>query len=125
MPFYNNLPPNSQIADSANSTLKVFDAYTTAPLDIDSATYDAMTGFFASRGFAQDSAKSMAYIVIKQAILDGYQPFELVNNLKDLSSIELTTLITEIVNFNRYKTSSLGTATPFAAPYEIKRNILA
>jgi hypothetical protein len=96
-----------------------------APLDIDSATYDAMTGFFASRGFSQDSAKSMAYIVIKQAILDGYKPFELVNNLKELNSIELTTLITEIVNFNRYKTSSLGIAAPFAPPYEIKRNILA
>jgi hypothetical protein len=123
--FYNNLPQPSQVQDSSISTLKVFDAYTTAPLNIDASTFDAMVGFFGSRGFGQDSAKSMAYIIIKQAIIDSYNPFELLGTLKGLDSVELSSLITEILNYNRYKTSSLGTASPFAPTAEIARNIIA
>jgi hypothetical protein len=123
--YYNNLPPPAQSTDSAAATLKVFDAYTTAPLNIDATTYDAMSGFFTSRGFGEDAAKSMAYIIIKQAIIDRYNPFELLETLKGLNDIEISGLITEILNYNRYKTSSLGTASPFTPAEEVARNILA
>lgn len=123
--YYNNLPAQVQSSDNATATLQAFDAYTTAPINIDSATFDAMTGFFESRGFGEDSAKSMAYIVIKQAILDKYNPFELIETLKGLNQLELSGLITEILNYNRYKTSSLGTASPFTPTEEVARNIVA
>jgi hypothetical protein len=125
MTYYNNLPPNTQSTDSAIGTLKVFDAYTKTPLNIDAATFDAMVGFFNSRGFGDDSAKSMAYIIIKQAILDNYKPFELIDTLKGLDDIEISNLITEILNYNRYKTSSLGTASAFTPIKLVSRNILA
>ena len=67
MTFYNNLPQEIT-TDSSGETIQIFDAYTTAPFNIDANTFDAMTGFFQSRGFGSDSAKSMAYIIIKQAI---------------------------------------------------------
>lgn len=123
--YYNNLPQESVSSDAATATLQAFDAYSTAPLSIDSATFDAMTGFFASRGFGEDGARSMAYVIIKQAILDKYNPFELLETLRGLNDIELSGLITEILNYNRYKTSSLGTATPFEPSAEIARNIVA
>ena len=123
--YYNNLPQPQKSTDSSQATLKVFDAYTTAPLDIDATTYDAMTGYFESRGFGEDAARSMAYIIIKQAILDKYNPFELIETLKGLTEIEISALITEILNYNRYKTSSLGTATPFTTSEEVARNIVA
>jgi hypothetical protein len=122
--YYNNIPQPSKVQDSSQETLKVFDAYTTAPLNVDSATFDAMTGFFASRGFGEDSASSMAYIIIKQAILDKYKPFQLLETLKGLNDIEISALITEILNYNRFKTSSLGTASPFQPVDEIARNIV-
>jgi hypothetical protein len=122
--YYNNLPQPSQVADSSQETLKVFDAYTTAPLNVDSATFDAMTGFFASRGFGEDSARSMSYIIIKQAILDNFKPFQLIETLKGLSDVEISGLITEILNYNRFKTSSLGVASPFSPAEEVARNIV-
>jgi len=125
MTFYNNLPQPTKSSDSSIKTLKVFDAYTTAPLNIDGATFDAMTGFFGSRGFGDDAAKSMAYIIIKQAILDKFNPFELIETLKGLTDIEISSLITEILNYNRFKTSSLGTASPFTPAAEVARNIIA
>jgi hypothetical protein len=125
MTYYNNLPQSQVAADSGQQTLKVFDAYTTAPLNIDATTYDAMTGFFTSRNFGEDAARSMAYIIIKQAILDNYKPFQLIENLKGLSDIEISSLITEILNYNRFKTSSLGVASPFAPSEDVLRNIVA
>ena len=124
MTFYNNLPQPTN-NNSAASTLKVFDAYTSAPLNVDATTYDAMASFFTSRGFGDDSAKSMAYVIIKQAIIDKYNPFTLLETLKGLNTVELSDLITEILNYNRFKTSSLGTASPFAPAQEVARNIVA
>jgi len=125
MTYYNNLPQSQAPADSSQQTLKVFDAYTTAPLNIDATTYDAMTGFFTSRGFGEDAARSMAYIIIKQAILDNYKPFQLIETLKGLTDVEISGLITEILNYNRFKTSSLGVASPFTPSEEVSRNIVA
>ena len=125
MTYYNNLPQPSQSTNSAASTLKFFDAYTTAPLNVDAATFDAMVGFFGGRGFGDDAAKSMAYIIIKQAILDKYNPFQLIDTLKGLSDVEISNLITQILNYNRYKTSSLGTASPFTPAEDVARNIVA
>lgn len=124
MNYYNNIPQPSQVQDSSQETLKVFDAYTTAPLNVDSATFDAMTGFFASRGFGEDSARSMSYVIIKQALIDNYKPFQLIETLKGLDDVQISALITEILNYNRFKTSSLGTASPFSPTEEIARNIV-
>lgn len=125
MTYYTNLPQPAAATDSSQATIKVFDAYTTAPLNIDASTYDAMIGFFTNRGFGFDSAQSMAYVIIKQAILDKYNPFELIETLKGLNDIEISSLITEILNYNRFKTSSLGIASPFAPAAEVARNIVA
>lgn len=123
--YYNNLPQPKSSTDSASLTLQVFDAYTTAPFNIDATTYDAMTGYFTTRGFSEDSARSMSYIIIKQAVLDGYNPFELIETMKGLTDVEISGLITEILNYNRFKTSSLGTASPFIPAEEVARNIVA
>ena len=123
--YYNNLPQPNQSADSSQGTLQVFDAYTTAPLNIDATTYDAMSSYFTTRGFGEDAARSMSYIIIKQALLDNYNPFDLIDTMKGLTDVEISSLITEILNYNRYKTSSLGTASPFTPAEEVARNIVA
>lgn len=123
--YYNNLPQPQEISDDSQSTIKVFDTYAQAPLNIDATTYDAMTGFFTTRGFGEEAARSMAYIIIKQAKLDGFNPFKLIETMKGLSDIQISDLITEILNYNRFKTSSLGTASPFTPVEEVARNIIA
>lgn len=125
MTYYTNLPPQRRANDDSAATIKVFDTYSVAPLNVDATTYDAMTGFFTNRGWGEDAAQSTAYIILKQALLDGYNPFELIETLKGLNDTEISSLINEIVNYNRYKTSSLGTASPFQPSEEVARNILA
>jgi len=123
--YYNNLPQPNQNQDSSQSTLQIFDTYNQKPVSIDAATYDAMTGFFTSRGFGKDSAQSMAYVILKQALIDKIKPFELISSLKGLDDLQLSNLITELLNYNRYKSSSLGTASPFTPAEEVARNIVA
>ena len=125
MTYYNNLPQQQASKDDSAATIKVFDTYSVSPLNVDATTYDAMTGFFTNRGWGEDAARSTAYIILKQALLDGYNPFELLETLKGLNDTEISSLINEIINYNRYKTSSLGTASPFQPSEEVIRNILA
>jgi hypothetical protein len=125
MTYYNNIPKTQPSPDSASATLQVFDTYSVAPLNVNASTYDAMVGFFTQRGFGEDSARSMSYVIIKQAVLDKINPFKLIENLKGLSNVEISDLITEVLNYNRYKTSSLGTASPFTPTQEVARNIIA
>ena len=121
---YTNLPQTANI-DSSQETLSVFDAYISSPVVIDSATYDAVSGFFGGRGFADVAAKNMAYVIIKQAKIDNLNPMQVIENLGTLQNVQLSNLITQILNFNRYKTSTIGTAVPFTTRANVARNILA
>lgn len=125
MTYYNNIPQPQPTPNSASATLQVFDTYGVAPLNIDATTYDAMVGFFTSRGFGNDSSESMSYVIIKQAILDNINPFTLIETLKGLDNVEISNIITEVLNYNRFKSSSLGVASPFSPTEEISRNIVA
>lgn len=123
--FYNNLPQSKKSQDSSQSTLKIFDNYTSQPITVEASTFDAMTGFFESRGFEEDAAQSTAYIIIKQAVVDKINPFELLDTLKGLDDVQISGLITELLNYNRYKSSSLGSASAFEPAEEVARNIIA
>ena len=124
MTYYNNLP-QEKITDSSQSTIQVFDAYRSAPLSIDGSVFDVMIGFFESRGFGSDSAKSISYIIIKQATIDKLNPIQILESLKGMDSVQISDLVMEILNYNRFKTSSLGVTLEFTALEEVSRNILA
>ena len=121
-PTYNNLPPKGI---PATAIVQAFDAYSSAPLEIDAGTFDAMRGFFTSRGFDKSAGESVAVTIIKQAKKDGYNPMQILDSLKGLDSIEISALVAEIMNYNRFKTSFLGYALSFSANQEIARNIQA
>lgn len=123
--FYNNLPQTKTLSDSSQKTLKLFDNYTNSPVTVDVGTYDAIVGFFTSRGFLEDAAESTTMVIIRQAKLDNINPFKLIDTLKGLDSVQLNNLIIELLNYNRYKSSSLGMASPFIPNVEIARNIIA
>jgi hypothetical protein len=125
MPTYYNNIPQEQITDSASSTLQVFDQYGKPTLALDAATVDAAVGFFTSRGFDTHSAQSITYIILRQARIDGYKPFQIIDTLQGLDNVQISALVTELLNYNRYKSSSLGMAQSFIPVDSVQRNILA
>jgi len=119
---YSNLPPDAKPTD--NSTLKAFGNYDTQPIELDTAVFNAMKGFFTNRGFGDVAAESITTTFIIQSKNDGYNPMQILDVLKGLKNIELSGLVAEVLNYNRYKSSSLGYAQKFIPNQEIQRNII-
>ena len=120
--LYTNLPPSPV---SNNSTVSAMDSYYVKPLGVDSSTYSMVTGFFQNRGFGVSAAETTSMAIIKQAQLDGYSPLDVLDSLKGLNDILLNSIVAEILNYNRFKTSFLGNATGFIPFPPVSRTILA
>lgn len=118
---YSNIP----VSTSQNSTVQAFDSLTSAPLELNASVLAAMTGYFSSRGFGDVAAESISITIIRQAKKDNYNPIQILDTLKGLDDVQLSGLVSEILNYNRFKTSSLGYAQKFQTNSEIQRNILA
>lgn len=119
--YYSNLPP---VKPSTDATVQAFDSYYSQPLELNASTLSAMTGFFESRGFDKTAAQSTAIILMKQAKKDGYNPMQVLDTLRGLESVEISALVAEIINYNRYKSSFLGYALEFTPNEAVSRNIL-
>lgn len=117
---YNNIP----FTQSSNQTVQAFDNYYSAPIELNASVVAAMTGYFTNRGFGEVSAESIAVTIIKQAKKDNYNPMQILDTLKGLNDVELSGLVSEILNYNRFKSSSLGYAQTFQTNPEIARNII-
>ena len=120
---YNNIPKTSTV-DSASDSRSGLANYYGSELPMNAGALDAMRGFFESRGFSKEAADSIAYIMFYQADIDGYNPFDVLENVKNLGGAELTLLVTEILNFNRFKSSFLGLSAVYSVQPEVEREIL-
>jgi len=122
---YNNLPTETKTKTSSDLTVQAFDTYYSKPLEISVNVLNAMSGFFQSKGFEEVAAENVAIVIIKQAKKDGYNPMEILDTLKGFDSVEISALVSEILNYNRFKTSFLGYNQSFIINDEILRNIQA
>jgi hypothetical protein len=108
-----NLPKlNPQ--DSARFTRQFFDQYFTKTVTFPANEIDAVIGFFEKNGFEKTSATSLATVLLTQAKLDNIKTFRLLDTLKGLDELQLNAVVSEVLNYNREKISSLGfrTTTP-------------
>lgn len=120
--YYTNLP-----ATSSNSTgvVEAYDTYYSTPLQLDANIFAAMTGFFESKGFSPVSSKNISVIIMKQATADSLNPMQILDSLGTLNGVEISSLVSEILNYNRVKTSFLGYTASVTPQEEILRNIVA
>lgn len=121
--IYNNIP-SERTASSSDQTLQVFNQYYQAPMELNGATLTAMQGFFESRGFDPVAADSIALVILQQATKDKINAMEIMDTLSGLSAVDISALVGEILNYNRFKTSSLGLQQNTVAADDIIRNII-
>jgi hypothetical protein len=98
--------------------------YYSKPLEFSSNVLSAMKGYFVSRGFGEASAESIAITIITQSKQDGYNPMLILDTLRGLNNVELSGVVSEILNYNRFKTSSLGYANIPKPNIEVNRWII-
>ena len=119
-----NLPQSQQVNDSSTLVKKFFNSYYTNPLEFNSNEVDATIGFFEKRGFDKSAAISTSTTLLNQAKLDNVKIFELLDTLKGLDDVQLSTVVTEVLNYNRLKTSTLGFRLTDSVDTVEKRNVV-
>lgn len=102
-----NLPAQS-LTDSATATKLYFDTYGKNPLEFSATEVTACVSFFKKRGFDEDAALVTATTILKQAKLEGVNVFSILDGLKGFADLEISALVSEILNNNRIPTSTLG-----------------
>lgn len=117
-----NLPQTNQTGSTSVKTF--FDNFFTKTISFPADQIDAVTGFFVKRGFDTNSANSIAIVLLTQARKENVNVFALVDSLKGLTDVQLSQVVTQVLNSTREKTSLLGyRVKPATDTYE-SRNIL-
>ena len=121
--IYSNLPPKEK--DQLEKTIEKLTTtdYETG-YQFAAGDYDAAIGFFVKRGFARASAESTAYVILAQAKIDNVNPQEVLDKLGHATEIQLSEIITIILNANRYKSSRFGVRQTLTTTETVSRNIL-
>jgi hypothetical protein len=122
MAQYSNLPPAAKPSNS--DTVSAMNNYYSNTIELNPTVLAAMTGYFTNRGFGEVSAESITLTIMKQAHVDGYNPMKILDTLKGLSNVQLSGLVSELLNYNRFKSSSLGYSRGFTPNPQIQRNIV-
>ena len=122
--IYTNLPIKTQPKSSSDQTNKTFELYHDLPVQLDQNTLIAMQGFLENRGFSKESSELISITVLLQASRESYNPMSVIETMKQLGDNDLSQVIAEILNFNRFKTSVLGSVQRIAPVDNVKRNII-
>lgn len=117
---YTNLPSQK----TTTKTKQEFQGYQNLKPGTDSSVYNAMTGFFTSRGFGESAAELISETIMYQAKTDGYSAQQIIDGMKSLNELEISSIVAEILNYNRFKSSSLGYSPEYLTNPEVSRNII-
>jgi hypothetical protein len=123
--IYSNLPSKTASGSSSDLTNKNLNQYNDVPIQLDNETLTAMKGLLSSKGFSPESAENISITIMIQAKRDNFNPMNVLDSMKNLGEIEMSQLVSEILNFNRFKTSVLGSVQATTPVDIVKRNILA
>lgn len=122
--FFTNLPQKEK--DRLQKTIDslTVDQYV-EPYQFNVNDYDTTVGFFVKRGFDRQPAEETAYILLQQSKIDSVPVGQILDLLTNASPVQLSELITVILNANRFKTSRLGVRNTKASKDVVSRNIKA
>lgn len=102
-----NLPKEAS-TDSGEEVKNFFDKFFLHQITFPSNQIDAVMGFFLKRGFDEQAARSTCIVLLNQARLENVNPFQLLDTLKGFSEVQLSEIVTEVLNTYRDRRSALG-----------------
>lgn len=119
----NNLP-STEPTSSGEEVRNFFDKYFRTQITFPSNQIDAVLGFFLKRGFDEEAARSTGIVLLNQARLDNVNVFQLIDQLKGLTDVQLSKVVAEVLNSYREQTSTLGYKVSTSEETYESRNIL-
>lgn len=118
----NSLPTKEITSDK--KVTQVFDNYFNTKLSFPSNEVDAVISFFVKRGFEKTAAIATGSSLLNQAKIDGVKIFILLDTLKGFNEVQLSAVVTEILNYSRLRTSVLGYRIQGSTEKIERRNIV-
>ena len=119
-----NLPITTDTTTDSGKPVKTFfDNYYEKASSYPSDQVDAVVGFFKSRGFNDMSANSTTIVLLHQSKSDNVDIFKVLDTLIGLTDIQLSSVVAQVLNFNRQSTSILGYKQTNTGDYLEQRNI--
>jgi hypothetical protein len=100
--------PTQPSSDSSQEVKAFFDKFFTHQITFPSNQIDAVVGYFLKRGFDIDAARSTGIVLLNQARVDNVNVFQLLDSLKGLTDVQLSAVVSQVLNSSREKTSSIG-----------------
>jgi len=116
--------PQTQDSDSSQAVKLFFNNYFNQTITYPASEIDAVIGFFKKRGFDDLASNSTSIVLLQQAKLDEVNVFQLLDTLKGLTELQLSAVVTEVLNYNRQKNSTLGYRVEDTSELLEKRNVL-
>lgn len=119
-----NLPQQPSV-DSADKSLVYLNSFGKIGEEYLGSEVDATIGYLTNKGFGIEAATVTAMVLLRQAKIDNFPVFRLLDTLGSLNQAELSNLVIQILNENRTQTSRLGFRTALTANQIKLRNIVA
>jgi hypothetical protein len=116
--------PVEQSTDSAESAKRFFNTYYQEAVAFPANIIDAAVGFFESRGFEKTAAVSVSTVLLSQSKIENVNVFQLLDTLKGLNELQLSRVVSEILNYNRVRISTLGYKVEDSTNEYDKRNTM-
>lgn len=113
----------AQKQDSSKEVRQLFDRYFTKQISLTSNEVDTVVGFFTKRKFTKDAAISVATIILQQAKAENKKVFDLIDTLEGLDEVQLSRLVSAILNNNRSRISALGYKNNYNIETTENRNV--
>ena len=123
MSLNSGLTPENQNNSDAK-TRQFFDRYYQATVNYNASEVDAVIGYFLKRGFDEIAAVNTSVVLLQQAKLDQVNVYKLIDTLKGFNDVQLSNIVTQILNDNRNKTSALGYKIEAQGTLLEQRNII-
>lgn len=120
-----SLPQEKPKNYSDKDVTSFFNNYFSKTLTFPTNQVDAVIAFFEKRGFDKSASIAVGTTLLQQAKIDSVNVFKLLDTLTGLDEIQLSAIVTEVLNYNRAKTSTLGYKKQNSADKTEKRNIVA
>jgi hypothetical protein len=117
-------PSINKSSDSAAEVKEFFDKYFSKKISVTSNQVDSVVGFFSKRGFDTSSAIAVSTVLLQQAKIDNVNIFKVLDTLQGLDQVQLSKLVSTILNTNRSKTSNIGYKIENTATTSERRNIV-
>jgi hypothetical protein len=120
-----SLPQSKPSNTSDKGITNFFNNYFSKTLSFPTNQVDAVTTFFEKRGFDKSAAITVATTILQQAKIDNVNVFKILDTMNGLNELQLSAVVTEILNYNRARISTLGYKRTQSADKHEKRNIKA